>query len=57
MATDTVTPGGPGSSVPEVMAAIDAEGDDARLVIADVSADGTWLSVSETAAASLSEWR
>jgi len=54
MATDTVTPGEGG---PEVMASIDADGDGARLVIADVTADETWLSVQETAAASLSEWR
>lgn len=54
MATDTVTPGEGG---PEVMASIDADGDGARLVIADVTADETWLSVRETAAASLSEWR
>ena len=57
MVTDTVTPGESGSHVPEVMASIDAEGDDPRLVIADITADGTWLSVSETAAASLAEWR
>ena len=55
MATDTVTPGGP--DVPEVMASIDADGDDPRLVIADVTADGTWLSVSAEAAATLTEWR
>ena len=57
MATDTVTPGESGSRVPEVMASIDAEGDDPRLVIADITADGTWLSASEAAAASLAEWR
>ena len=55
MATDTVTPSG--GDGPEVMASIDADGDDARLVIADVSADGTWLSVREDAAATLLEWR
>ena len=57
MATDTVTPPGTGSGVPEVMASIDAGGDGPRLVIADISAEGTWLSVSEAAAASLDEWR
>jgi len=56
MATDTVTPRD-GSSAPEVMASIDAEGDDPRLVIADITADGTWLSASEAGAASLAEWR
>jgi hypothetical protein len=57
MATDTVTPPDAGSSGPEVMASIDADGGDPRLVIADITADGTWLSAAEEAAASLSEWR
>lgn len=54
MATDTATPS---ADVPEVMASIDADGDGSRLVIADVTADGTWLSVPEDAAATLTEWR
>ena len=54
MATDTVTPSGHGA--PEVMASIDGEGERSRLVIADVTADGTWLSVSAEAAATLTEW-
>ena len=54
MATDTVAPGPDGA---EVMASIDDEGDGSRLVIADVSADGTWLSVPAEAAATLVEWR
>ena len=41
----------------EVMAAIDSDGHGPRLVIADITADGTWLSASEAAAASLAEWR
>lgn len=57
MATDTITPAGTGSDGPEVMASIDAGGDAPRLVIADITADGTWLSVPEAVAASLSEWR
>lgn len=59
MATDTVTPPDVGPSAPEVMASIDAEGDGdgPRLVIADITADGTWLSAPAAAAASLSEWR
>ena len=57
MATDTVTPAGAGSEGPEVMASIDADGDAPRLVIADITADGTWLSAAEAAAASLAEWR
>lgn len=55
MATDTVTPGG--HDGPEVMASIDADGEHPRLVIADVTADGIWLSVREEAAATLAEWR
>lgn len=57
MATDTVAPANAGSDGPEVMASIDADGDAPRLVIADITADGTWLSAPEAAAASLSEWR
>lgn len=59
MVTDTVAPSDPESGVPEVMASIDADGDGdgPRLVIADITADGTWLSAPEAAAASLSEWR
>lgn len=41
----------------EVMAAIDSDDHGSRLVIADVTADGAWLSVSATAAARLLEWR
>ena len=55
MATDTVAPSGPDGA--EVMASIDGDGDGSRLVIADVSADGTWLSVPADAAATLAEWR
>lgn len=40
----------------EVMASIDSDGADSRLVIADISEDGAWLSIAETAAAPLSEW-
>ena len=50
MATDTVTPA-------DVMAAIDGQGEAARLVIADVTAEETWLSVLEESAATLTEWR
>ena len=53
MATDTMTP----SDGAEVMASIDGEGEGSRLVIADVTADGTWLSVPEESAAPLDEWR
>ena len=52
MATDTVAP-----TAPEVMASIDEDPEGERLVIADVTADGTWLSVPADAAATLTEWR
>ena len=55
MATDTLSPSRDGG--PEVMAAIDADADGSRLVLADVTAEETWLSVREEAAATLSEWR
>ena len=57
MATDAVTPTAPEGDGREVMASIDPDADGDRLVIADVTADGTWLSVREAVAASLSEWR
>jgi len=40
-----------------VMAAIDDGGATARLVIADVSRDDAWLSVQESEAPALGEWR
>ena len=41
----------------EVMAAIDRSGAAARLVIADVSRDGTWLTIPRSEAPMLREWR
>ncbi|AEH36331.1 DUF7556 family protein [Halopiger xanaduensis] len=41
----------------EVVAAIDESDDESRLVIADITRDGVWLSTAETDAASLEEWR
>ena len=41
----------------EVMAAIDSDGAGPRLVIADINADESWLSMSATASASLADWR
>lgn len=46
-----------GPSPNEVMAAIDSDGRGPRLVIADISADESWLSMPATAAASLADWR
>ncbi|MFB6353497.1 MAG: hypothetical protein ABEJ92_05370 [Halobacteriales archaeon] len=55
MGDDAATVGG--SAVPEVMAAIDSDGHGPRLVIADVTTDGSWLSVAATEAACLADWR
>jgi hypothetical protein len=41
----------------EVMAAIDSDGHGPRLVIADISADESWVSMPARAAASLADWR
>ena len=41
----------------EVMAAIDRSGAAARLVIADVSRDGSWLTIPRSEAPLLREWR
>ena len=41
----------------EVMAAIDSDGHGPRLVIADVSADGSWVSIGAAEAACLADWR
>jgi hypothetical protein len=46
-----------GSRRCEVMAAIDSDRHGPRLVIADISADGSWLSMPATATASLADWR
>lgn len=41
----------------EVMASVDVVGGTPRLIIADITSDGSWLSVSEDAAAPVLEWR
>lgn len=45
------------STESEVMAAIDDNRRTSHLVIADISADDTWLSVPMTEAVSLDAWR
>jgi hypothetical protein len=40
-----------------IVAAIDRDGSDARLVIADVSRDDSWLSVPRSEAPLLDAWR
>lgn len=46
-----------GNSRDTVMAAIDTNHDLERLIIADVTSDDSWLSISEPAAVRLDEWR
>ncbi len=53
MVTDPATAQEPAD---EIMASIDSNGADCRLVIADISEDGAWLSISESASACLEEW-
>jgi hypothetical protein len=47
----------PESSRHEIMAAIDSDGHGPRLVIADINADESWVSIPATAAACLTDWR
>lgn len=42
---------------PEIMAAVDDDGEVARFVIADVTADDAWVAAPLDAAAALPEWR
>jgi hypothetical protein len=46
-----------GNSRDTVMAAIDANHEFERLIIADVTTDDSWLSILEPAAVSLKDWR
>ena len=46
-----------GTGREEVMAAIDSDGHGPRLVIADINADDSWVSMSATAAPCLADWR
>ncbi len=39
------------------MAAIDSDGAGPRLVIADIDAEGSWVSMAATEAPSLADWR
>lgn len=47
----------PGCDAGEVMASVDDAGTEQRLVIADISADGEWLSMSTVHTAPLASWR
>ena len=57
MSTYESAPDGQGDRPGSVMAAIDRSGAAARLVIADVSRDDTWLMIPRSEAPMLREWR
>jgi hypothetical protein len=56
MTTDAAQPAtsAPGT---DVMASLDDEGTESRLVIADISRDEAWMSVAADEATALSAWR
>lgn len=56
MATDATSTATAGPS-PEVMASVEEAGSETRLVIADISQDGAWVSATETATRGLDAWR
>ena len=55
MAPDSTTV--PDSSEAEVMAVVDTDRGEPRLVIADITVDGAWLSAPTGCAVSLPAWR
>lgn len=54
MSTDAANPAHCGT---DVMASLDDDGPESRLVIADISTDDAWMSVTEADATPLSAWR
>ncbi len=55
MTTDAAQPAN--ASGTDVMASLDDEGPESRLVIADISCDEAWMSVTADHATALSAWR
>lgn len=55
--TTKATPESDGNGETEVMAAIDGDGTQKRVIIADITRDGAWLAVPLSEAASLPAWR
>lgn len=55
--TTKATPESDGDGETEVMAAIDGDGTQKRVIIADITRDGAWLAVPLSEAASLPAWR
>ncbi|SEP62238.1 DUF7556 family protein [Natrinema salaciae] len=45
------------SETGDVVAAVDEIDGNPHLVVADIAQDDSWIAISETAAASLEEWR
>lgn len=56
MATDA-TPATQVGPSPEVMASVEEAGPETRLVIADISQDGAWVSATTEATRGLEAWR
>lgn len=56
MSTD-VTPVTTDGPSPEVMASVEEADAETRLVIADISRDGAWVSADESVAPDLAAWR
>ncbi|WP_232686748.1 DUF7556 family protein [Halobacterium zhouii] len=57
MATDAACPPTPRDSGTDVMASLDGDGSDSRLVIADISRDEAWVSMTANDATPLPAWR
>lgn len=56
MSSDPVTSSESGADTAEVMASIET-GEEQRLIIADITVEGSWISMPTAATASLPEWR
>jgi hypothetical protein len=57
MTTDAACPPTSGDSGTDVMASFDGDGSDSKLVIADISRDEAWVSMTAAEATPLSAWR
>ena len=57
MTPDTTAVSAPVANDAEVMASVDDDGDEARLVIADITCDNAWISMPVANAASVPNWR
>lgn len=56
MSSDPVPSSESGADTAEVMASIET-GEEQRLIIADITVEGSWIAMPTAAAASLPEWR